>query len=99
MNICPPVAILPGQISTYTCVRKTGTTSIELRETRLYGTRELRSFRSAATKYLQDYNHKKRIKDDALQLKHLDQFIGRLGLKQVHMGSLQDFIAKRRQDG
>jgi hypothetical protein len=28
---------------------------IELRETRLYGTRELRSFRSAATKYLLDY--------------------------------------------
>jgi hypothetical protein len=72
---------------------------IELRETRLYGTRELRSFRSAATKYLQDYNHKKRIKDDALQLKQLDPFIGSLELKQVHMGSLQDFIAKRRQDG
>jgi integrase len=72
---------------------------IELRETRLYGTRELRSFRSAATKYLLEYRHKKRIKDDALQLKQLDPFIGALELKQVHMGSLQDFIAKRRQDG
>jgi hypothetical protein len=72
---------------------------IELRETRLYGTRELRSFRSAATKYLLDYKHKKRIKDDALQLRQLDTFIGGLELKQVHMGSLQDFIAKRRQDG
>jgi hypothetical protein len=72
---------------------------IELRETRLYGTRELRSFRSAATKYLLDYKLKKRIKDDALQLKQLDPFIGGLELKQVHMGSLQDFIAKRRQDG
>ncbi len=72
---------------------------VELRETRLYGARELRSFRSVATKYLQDYNHKKRIKDDALQLKQLDPFIGGLELKQVHMGSLQDFIAKRRRDG
>jgi integrase len=72
---------------------------IELRETRLYGTRELRSFRSAATKYLQEYSHKKRIKDDALHLKQLDPFIGALELKQVHMGSLQEFIAKRRQDG
>ena len=72
---------------------------VELRETKLYGARELRSFRSAATKYLQDYNHKKRIKDDALQLKQLDPFIGGLELKEVHMGSLQDFIAKRRQDG
>jgi integrase len=72
---------------------------IELREIRLYGTRELRSFRAAATKYLLEYKHKKRIKDDALHLKQLDPFIGGLELKQVHMGSLQDFIAKRRKDG
>ena len=72
---------------------------IELRETKLYGARELRSFRSAATKYLQEYSHKRRIKDDALHLKQLDAFIGGLELKQVHMGSLQEFIAQRRQDG
>jgi integrase len=34
-----------------------------------------------------------------LQLKQLDSFIGGLELNQMHMGSLQDFIAKRRQDG
>ncbi len=50
--------------------------------------RELRSFRSAATKYLLEYNTKKRIKDDALHLKQLDPFIGEIELKQVHMGSL-----------
>jgi integrase len=72
---------------------------VELRETKLYGARELRSFRSAATKYLQEYHHKRRIKDDALQLRQLDPFIGTLELKQVHMGSLQDFIVKRRKDG
>jgi integrase len=72
---------------------------IELRETKLYGARELRSFRTAATKYLQEYNHKKRIKDDALQLRQLDPFIGSLELRQVHMGNLQAFIARRRQDG
>jgi len=72
---------------------------VELRETRLYGARELRSFRSAATKYLLEYNYKKRIKDDALHLKQLDPFIGVLELKQVHMGSLQEFIAQRRRDG
>jgi len=72
---------------------------IELREARIYGIRELRSFRVAATKYLQDYQHKKRIKDDAMHLKQLDPFIGGLELKQVHMGSLQEFIAKRRRDG
>jgi integrase len=72
---------------------------IELRETKLYGARALRSFRSAATKYLQEYSYKKRIKDDALHLKQLDSFIGGLELKQVHMGSLQEFIAQRRRDG
>ena len=72
---------------------------VELRETRLYGARELRSFRSAATKYLLENNYKKRIKDDALHLKQLDPFIGVLELKQVHMGTLQDFIAQRRRDG
>ncbi len=72
---------------------------IELRETRLYGARELRSFRSAATKYLQEYGYKRRIKDDALHLKQLDAFIGEMELKQVHMGSLQEFIAQRRRDG
>ena len=72
---------------------------IELRETKLYGARELRSFRTAATKYLLEYSHKKRIKDDALHLKQLDAYIGALELKQVHMGNLKEFIAKRRQDG
>jgi hypothetical protein len=72
---------------------------IELREARIYGIRELRSFRLAATKYLQDYHFKKSIDDDALHLKQLDPFIGGLELKQVRMGSLQEFIAKRRADG
>jgi hypothetical protein len=72
---------------------------IELREARIYGIRELRSFRAAATKYLQDYHLKKSIDDDALHLKQLDPFIGGLELKQGHMGSLQEFIAKRQADG
>ena len=72
---------------------------IELREAQLYGLRETRTFRAAATRYLQDYACKKRIKDDALHLRQLDRYIGGLELKQVHMGSLQSFIAQRRQDG
>jgi integrase len=71
----------------------------ELREVQVYGTREPRSFRVAATKYLHEYSHKKRIGDDALHLKQLDPFIGELELKQVHMGSLREFIAQRRRDG
>lgn len=72
---------------------------VGLREAQLYGLREVRTFRAAATRFLQDYGHKKSIKDDAMHLKMLDRFIGAMELKQVHMGSLQEFITKRRQDG
>jgi integrase len=71
----------------------------EVREARLFGLREDRSFRAAAVKFLEENQHKKSIADDAGQLKQLDPFIGGLALKQVHMGSLQEFIAKRRTDG
>jgi integrase len=71
----------------------------DLREISIYGARQKRSFRTAATKYLQENSYKKRVKDDALHLKLLDGFIGDLELTQVHMGSLQEFIARRRADG
>jgi hypothetical protein len=71
----------------------------ELREARLYGVRPDHTFRAAATKFLAENQHKKRIDDDAIQLKQLDPFIGGLLLKHVHLGALQTFIAKRRQEG
>ena len=37
--------------------------------------------------------------NDAMHLKQLDPFIGNLELQQVHMGSLEEFIAQRRKDG
>jgi integrase len=71
----------------------------DLREARLYGLRQDRSFRAAATKYLAENTHKRSLDDDAHHLKALDPFIGGLLLKKVHMGSLQAFIDKRRADG
>ncbi len=71
----------------------------QVREARLYGVRPERTFRVAATKYLEENQHKKSIGDDALHLRLLDPFIGILPLKQVHMGSLQCFIAQRQQQG
>jgi integrase len=70
----------------------------EIREAWLFGLRETRTFRAAATKYLQDYSYKRRIKDDAQYLRKLDPIIGSLELKQVHMGSLEPFVAQRRRD-
>jgi integrase len=71
----------------------------QVREVRLYGVREDRSFRAAATKYLAENQHKRSIGDDAMELAALDPFAGGLTLKHVHMGTLQGFIAKRRRDG
>jgi integrase len=72
----------------------------DIREAMLHGLRPDRTFRMAATKYLQDYvQQKKSIGDDAIQLKMLDPMIGDLHLRQVHMGSLQAFIAKRKAEG
>ena len=72
---------------------------VDMREARLYGTREKHTFRAAATRYLQENSDRRRIKDNASVLRQLDPFVGGLELKQVHLGSLQDFIAKRRGDG
>lgn len=71
----------------------------EIRSARVYGVRRDRKFRTAATKFLEENQHKKSIDDDAWHLEMLDRFIGDLYLRQVHMDSLQPFIAKRREDG
>ncbi len=72
---------------------------MQVREATLHGLRPARTFRSAATKYLQDYAHKRSINDDASHLKVLDPFIGSLELREAHMGNLQNFISHRRREG
>jgi integrase len=71
----------------------------EVREARLFGVRKDRTFRAAATKYLLENHHKRSIANDAWLLRHLDPYIGGIELRNVHMGTLQEFIAKRREDG
>jgi len=70
----------------------------ESRQARVFGVRPHRTFRQAATRYLNEAT-KASLQDDALHLKALDPFIGDLRLDQVHMGSLQAFIAHRRRQG
>src|ERR1700691_3898679 len=72
---------------------------IEIREIRLYGARYLRTFRCAETKYLLEYAYKRRIKAHERHLNKRDPFIGTFELKQVYMGTLQDFTAQRRLYG
>jgi integrase len=71
----------------------------QIRSARVYGVRLDRTFRAAATKLLEENQHKRTIREDARLLKWLDPVIGDLALRQVHMGSLQSFIAKRKAEG
>ena len=71
----------------------------EVRQATIYGVRPKRAFRAAATKYLNESQHKRRIADEALHLKQLDPFIGPLPIESVHIGTLQPFIKARRKQG
>ncbi len=71
----------------------------EIRQAVIYGIRPKRTFRQAATKYLNENQHKRRIRDDALHLMHLDSFIGGLTIDSVHISALQPFINARRKQG
>ena len=69
----------------------------DVRHAVVYGVRPKRAFRQAATKYLNENRHKRRIADTALHLKQLDPYIGHRPIESVHMGTLQPFIAARRK--
>ena len=67
----------------------------ELRRALVFGIRPTRTFREAATKYLNENLHKRSIERDALDLRIVDPFIGTLALNRVHDGTLQAFIRFR----
>jgi integrase len=71
----------------------------QIRTARVYGVRLDRTFRAAATRYLEENQPKRTIREDARLLRKLDPYIGNLTLRQVHMGNLQPYIAKRRREG
>lgn len=71
----------------------------EVRQAQLFGIRPKRSFREAATRYLEENMHLATISQSAQHLKQLDPYIGELPLQQVHMGTLQPFIQDRQKAG
>ncbi|MFH1114887.1 MAG: tyrosine-type recombinase/integrase [Pseudomonadota bacterium] len=88
----------------------TGTSSLEeaeeylarrmetVRQQRVFGVKEPRTFREAAIRYLNE-STKKTIREDTRQLGYLDPYLGDLPLEAVHMGTLQLFIQDRRSEG
>ena len=67
----------------------------EIRKAVVFGVRPTRTFREAATRYLNEYLHKRSIDRDALDLETVDPFIGDLALNRVHDGTLQAFVRHR----
>ncbi len=70
----------------------------EIRQAEVYGVRPKRTFREAATKYLNEAE-KTTLVEDARQLRYLDPYLGTLPLEAVHMGSLQSFIQAWKAQG
>src|SRR6202035_3226848 len=71
----------------------------QIRIARIYGVRPDRTFRAAATRFLEENQHKRTIREDARLARRLDPYIGNLTLRQADIGRLQPFIAKRRSEG
>ncbi len=70
----------------------------DLRQVSVYGARPVRTFRDAATKYLNETD-KRSLARDAYCLKKLEPHIGDMDITHVHMGTLQAFIEARKADG
>nr|WP_235048877.1 tyrosine-type recombinase/integrase [Methylomonas sp. MK1] len=70
----------------------------EIRQVTVYGARPKRTFREAATKYLQE-TEKRSLARDAYCLKNLDPFIGDMDIMHVHMGTLMPYIEARKAAG
>jgi len=71
----------------------------EIRQAKVFGIRPKRTFRDAATKFLEENLHLASIGDYALHLKQVDPYIGDLSIDKVHLGTLQSFIEARRKQG
>jgi integrase len=69
------------------------------RQAQVYGVRPSRSFEQAAAKYILEHQHKRTIYDDVNRLKWLIPWVGTVPLDRLHMGTLQPWIANRREAG
>lgn len=65
------------------------------RQARYLGVQRERSFREAATKYLDEHHHKRSLERDARALAAMDVYVGELPIHRVHHGTLQPYIKDR----
>jgi integrase len=70
----------------------------EIRKAEIFGERAVKTFRQAATRYLNE-TVKRSIDRDAQDLKLIMPYIGDLPLQQIYMDTLQPFVDARKADG
>ena len=71
----------------------------EVRQAKVFGRRPTRTFREAATRFLEENLALRSIGDYATHLKKMDPYIGSVALEQVHLGTLKPFIEDRQAAG
>lgn len=71
----------------------------EIRQVKVFGVRQKRSFEEAAKQYVVFNKTKQTIKRDIQELRRLHQYFAGQPLESIHMGSLQRFIEDRRNEG
>ncbi|MBU6379320.1 MAG: site-specific integrase [Gammaproteobacteria bacterium] len=71
----------------------------QTRQAQVYGVRPSRTFEQAAAKFVLEHQHKRSIDDDVGRLKDLMPFVGEVPLDRLHMGTMQPWIAHKRQQG
>ena len=67
----------------------------ELRASHYFGVARQRTFREAATKFLEENTHKRSLERDARALAMWDSYIGDLPVRRVHHGTLQPYVKDR----
>lgn len=71
----------------------------EIRKTKIFGLRQKRTFREAATYFLETNMDLDSIGEHARYIRQLDPFIGHLPIDRVHLGVLEPFIKARKAEG
>jgi integrase len=70
-----------------------------LRQAKVYGVRQERSFEEASIKFVRENQHKRSLDRDICLLKQLMPWIGNLPLHRVHRGTLDPWIDFKRKEG
>lgn len=70
----------------------------QIRQRKVYGVREVRTFREAATRYLLEHKDQPSIKLTALCLQQLDPYLGNLPLTHIDDQALAPFVRDRQTD-